>query len=125
VIGGSMGSFTVGHFAGLAAGVRIVCASDEHKGHGLVSPVIPSAQRDRIITGDVVMEARVERRAQLRSLPWCYNGDRLGAGRKLVSQCWNQSTRVADLGRESGTIHRYSTARADYRKKANELGYGL
>lgn len=56
VIGGASTKLTMGHFACLTAGVRIVCGSDEYKGAGLVSPLIPEQWRDNVLTGGVVLE---------------------------------------------------------------------
>lgn len=57
VIGGPNTRFTLGHFTTVAAGCRIVCASDKHLGAGLVSPVIPAEFRDEVISAPVTLEA--------------------------------------------------------------------
>lgn len=56
IIGGADGCLIMGNFTTIAAGCRIVCASDSHLGEGLVSPVIPEKYRDRVITSPVTME---------------------------------------------------------------------
>lgn len=56
VIGGAGTKLTLGHFAVLTAGVRLVCGSDEFKGAGLVSPLIPDEFRDNVLTGGVTLE---------------------------------------------------------------------
>ncbi|MFN7952214.1 MAG: acyltransferase [bacterium] len=56
VIGGEQGRFRMEHFSGIAAGVRIVCVSEEYQGEGLNSPTVPAAYRDRLIVGPVVLE---------------------------------------------------------------------
>lgn len=54
VIGGELAELYMGHFSHLAAGARIICATDNHQGDGLVSPVIPPEFRDGV-TCDPVM----------------------------------------------------------------------
>ena len=56
-VGGENGLVHLGHFSTIAAGSRIICASDEHLGHGLVGPTIPEPQRDRIVVAPVKFEA--------------------------------------------------------------------
>jgi galactoside O-acetyltransferase len=46
----------MGHFASIAAGSRIICASDEHLGAGLPGPTIPEKYRDKIILAPVVFQ---------------------------------------------------------------------
>jgi galactoside O-acetyltransferase len=41
IIGGSKSLFTMDNFAGMAAGCRIVCSSDNYLGDGLTNPTIP------------------------------------------------------------------------------------
>lgn len=54
VIGGPNGLIVMEDFTTIAAGSRIVCASDEHNGFGLVGPTIPKPYKDRIKTAPVV-----------------------------------------------------------------------
>ena len=56
VIGGSKTSLTVGHFSGIAAGSRIICASEKHMGEGLANPMVPDEYRDEVIMEPVVIE---------------------------------------------------------------------
>lgn len=56
VIGGAEALFIMGNFTTIAAGSRIVCASDEYLGEGLISPVIPAKYRDNVTTLPVVMQ---------------------------------------------------------------------
>ena len=56
VVGGADGLLRMGHFSTIAAGARIICASDEHLGEGLVGPVIPARYRDKVTTAPVVLE---------------------------------------------------------------------
>ncbi len=56
VIGGATGCLRMKHFSGIAAGCRIVCASDEYLGEGLVGPTVPAAYRDRVIIAPVTFE---------------------------------------------------------------------
>lgn len=56
VIGGAKGEWRMDHFSTLAAGSRIICASDDHLGEGLVGPTIPEEFKDHITYGPVVFE---------------------------------------------------------------------
>lgn len=56
VIGGAKGLFVMKHFATLAAGSRIICGSDDHKGDGLVGPTIPEKYKDSLTIAPVVFE---------------------------------------------------------------------
>ncbi|MBX4192572.1 acyltransferase, partial [Candidatus Parcubacteria bacterium] len=48
VIGGENATFVLEDFTTIAAGSRIVCASDDHRGEGLVGPTIPDEFRDHV-----------------------------------------------------------------------------
>lgn len=56
IIGGPKTSLTVGHFTGIAAGCRIICASEKHMGEGLANPMVPAEYRDEIIMEPVIIE---------------------------------------------------------------------
>ena len=56
IIGGADASFVMGNFTTIAIGCRIICATDEYLGEGLVSPVIPNQYRDRVINLPVTLE---------------------------------------------------------------------
>lgn len=56
VIGGENGSLRMGNFTGMAAGCRIICASDECLGKGLTNPTIPRKYRDRVRIAPVIFE---------------------------------------------------------------------
>jgi acetyltransferase-like isoleucine patch superfamily enzyme len=56
VIGGPKTSLTVGHFSGIAAGCRIICASEKHMGEGLANPMVPDEYRDEVIMEPIVIE---------------------------------------------------------------------
>jgi acetyltransferase-like isoleucine patch superfamily enzyme len=56
VIGGAEGLLRMGHFTSIAAGGRIICASDEHLGEGFVGPTIPKEYRDRVVIAPVIFE---------------------------------------------------------------------
>ena len=51
VIGGEEALLVMDHFSHLAAGVRLICSGDEHRGAGLVSPLIPKQYRDKTVGG--------------------------------------------------------------------------
>jgi len=48
IIGGASATFSMGNFSFLAAGCRVICASDEHLGEGIGIPWIPKG-RDRVV----------------------------------------------------------------------------
>jgi len=56
IIGGPKGVLRMEHFTTVAAGSRIVCASDEHLGEGLVGPTIPDRFKDKILIAPVVFK---------------------------------------------------------------------
>jgi acetyltransferase-like isoleucine patch superfamily enzyme len=56
VIGGALTSLEMGHFTTIAAGCRIICASDGHMGEGLVGPTIPDEYHDAVKYAPVVFE---------------------------------------------------------------------
>ena len=56
IIGGAAGMLYMDHFSGMAAGCRIICASDEHMGFGLTNPTVPLAYRDNVTIAPVRFE---------------------------------------------------------------------
>lgn len=57
IIGGKKTSFTMKEFTFLAAGSRVICASDQHsKGEGFAIPWVPEQYRDEVIYGPVTIE---------------------------------------------------------------------
>lgn len=56
IIGGQSVKLIMGHFTTIAAGSRIICASDKHLGAGFVGPTIPPKYRDEVIYGNVTLE---------------------------------------------------------------------
>ena len=69
VVGGSEGRLRMSHFSSIAAGSRLICASDEHLGYGLPGPTIPKEYQDRIITAPVVFEMFANVAASVVILP--------------------------------------------------------
>jgi acetyltransferase-like isoleucine patch superfamily enzyme len=57
VIGGIVSSLTMKHFSFLAAGCRVICATDEHLGEGIGIPWVPRGYRDKVINKPVVVES--------------------------------------------------------------------
>jgi dTDP-4-amino-4,6-dideoxy-D-glucose acyltransferase len=53
IIGGGAVCLEMDHFSGISAGCRIICASEEYLGEGLIGPTIPHEYRDKILTGGV------------------------------------------------------------------------
>jgi len=56
VIGGENGVLKMDHFSSIAAGSRVICASDEHLGEGIPGPTIPQPCRDKVLTAPVIFE---------------------------------------------------------------------
>lgn len=56
VIGGPQALLVMKDFSTVAAGSRIICGSDEHKGGGLVGPTIPKQYKDRMKLAPVTFE---------------------------------------------------------------------
>jgi len=55
VIGGATTVLTVEHFSTIAAGSRIICASEGYLGEGLVGPTVPDEFRDDVFYGNVTL----------------------------------------------------------------------
>ena len=53
VIGGKGATFIIDDFAGLSAGCRIVCGSDDYLGDGLTNPTIPADFRASLVISTV------------------------------------------------------------------------
>ncbi len=89
VIGGREALLRMGHFTNIAAGGRIVCASDSFQGLGLIGPgpVIPPQFRDQVHCEPVVMEDFVNLGSNCVVLPGCHlsQGTVLAAGALLPS----------------------------------------
>ena len=56
VIGGESGLLIAEDFSTFAAGSRVVCLGEEHRGKGLIGPAIPSQFRDTLVGGIVKVE---------------------------------------------------------------------
>ena len=59
VIGGKKAEFIIGDFAGLSAGCRIVCSSDDYLGSGLTNPSIPEEFRAKVKYSSVTLQKHV------------------------------------------------------------------
>lgn len=81
IIGGEIGFFKIGNFSGLAAGCRIICASDDYMGNGLIGPTIPK-QYQAITAAPVVLEDFVTLGTNVIVMP----GITLGEG-SVVAAC--------------------------------------
>lgn len=55
IIGGRDGRLVMQDFSGMAAGCRIVCASDDWLGSGMTNPMIPEKYRGKVTIGTTVM----------------------------------------------------------------------
>jgi len=56
IIGGKTAYCEIGNFSGMAAGCRIICASDEYLGEGIINPLVPDKYKDNIICEPVIFE---------------------------------------------------------------------
>ncbi len=56
VIGGARGFLRMDHFSGVSAGCRIICASEEFLGEGLIGPTIPHEFKDDIKCKPIIFE---------------------------------------------------------------------
>jgi galactoside O-acetyltransferase len=56
IVGGKGAQCTLRDFAGLSAGCRIICASDDYLGSGLTNPMVPVPFRAQVHVGNVVIE---------------------------------------------------------------------
>ena len=55
IVGGTKAKCILGDFAGLSAGCRIICASDDYTGSGLTNPTIPAPYRADVVVGTVTV----------------------------------------------------------------------
>ena len=56
IIGGAQSLLTMCNFTNIAAGSRLICASDKHLGDGLPGPTIPEKYKDKIDFGPIFFE---------------------------------------------------------------------
>lgn len=56
IIGGETSKLTLKNFSGISTGSRIICASDEMKGQGLIGPIIPEGYKDKLINKEIIFE---------------------------------------------------------------------
>jgi dTDP-4-amino-4,6-dideoxy-D-glucose acyltransferase len=56
IIGGRLASCTMKDFAGLSAGCRIICGSDDYLGSGLTNPTVPDAYHADLHIDPVILE---------------------------------------------------------------------
>lgn len=56
IIGGKNGLCVVGDFAGIAAGSRIICGTDDYLGSGLTGPTVPEEYHADLIFAPVILE---------------------------------------------------------------------
>lgn len=56
IIGGRSGYCEIGNFSGMAAGCRIICATDGYQGDGLINPLVPIQYRDTVFQAPVILE---------------------------------------------------------------------
>ena len=56
VIGGEHSYLQMGNFSSLAAGCRIICASDNYQGDGSQIPMVPKPYRDSVTIKPIIVE---------------------------------------------------------------------
>jgi len=56
IIGGADAELHMAHFSSIAAGSRIICASDDHMGAGMPGPTIPAEYHDNVTYAPVIFE---------------------------------------------------------------------
>ncbi len=120
VIGGADAKLIVGNFCFISIGTKLICASEEFFGEGLIGPIIPKQYKDKIINKPIIIEDHAGIGANCTVLPGVTiaEGSVIGAN-SLVTK----ST-------EPWTIYIGSPAKA-YKKRdkekmlqyAKELGY--
>jgi len=76
IIGGKDSYCEIGNFSGIAAGCRLICASDEYKGEGLICPFVPAQYRDNVKRAPIILEDFVTLATNVVVLP----GVRLAQG---------------------------------------------
>jgi dTDP-4-amino-4,6-dideoxy-D-glucose acyltransferase len=76
VIGGKNAMLKIGNFCFVSLGARLVCASEEFFGEGLIGPIIPAKYHDKIINAPIVFEDHAGVGANVTVLP----GVTLGEG---------------------------------------------
>src|ERR1017187_9051646 len=76
IIGGTQAKCIVKDFAGIAAGCRIICASDDYLGSGLTGPTVPAAYHSKIQFAPVI----IEKHAVLGTNCVVHPGVRIGEG---------------------------------------------
>lgn len=114
VIGGASVKLTLEHFTTIAAGTRIICASDGHLGDGLIGPTIPEEFRDTITYGNVTFKRFASVGTNAVILP----GVTLGEG-SVVSVC-----SLVNRDTEPWTIYAGVPARpVKLRKKETMIAY--
>jgi acetyltransferase-like isoleucine patch superfamily enzyme len=56
VIGGREARCVMGDFTGLSAGCRLVCATDDYLGGGILNPFVPAEERGPVTCAPIVLE---------------------------------------------------------------------
>ena len=122
IIGGRDAYCEIGNFSGMAAGCRIVCASDEYQGAGIINPFIPKQYRDNVTNLPVILEDFVTLATNVIVMP----GVRLGQGSVVAAGS------IVTKNTQPWTIYAGSPARPIHTREkdimlqyAQELGYDV
>lgn len=113
VIGGEEGLLEMGNFTTISAGCRIVCASDEFLGKGLVSTTIPPQFRDRVICKPVVMQDYASLGSNVVVMP----GVTIGEGAVVGANSFVKKD-IPDWTIYAGFPAKFIKFRSDYKMKA-------
>ena len=98
VIGGKNGLLKMGNFSGISAGCRIICASDDYLGGGLIGPTVPEKFRTDIICKPIILEDFVTLGTNVVIMPGVTigQGSVIGAGSVVTkdTQPWSVYTGI-------------------------------
>lgn len=122
IIGGETASLTMKHFSGISTGSRIICASEELKGEGLVGPIIPDQFRDNVVNKEVLFEEFTQVGANSVIMPGVTlaQGSIVGANSLIISDTKPWTIYVGSPAKEISK--RKKTKLVEYSKK---LGYEI
>lgn len=122
IIGGENASLMMKHFSGISTGSRIICASDELKGEGLVGPIIPDQFKDNVFSKKVIFEEFTQVGANAVIMPGVTlaQGSVVGANSLVSSDTEPWSIYVGSPAKEISK--REKTKMVEYSKK---MGYEI
>jgi acetyltransferase-like isoleucine patch superfamily enzyme len=111
VIGGKNGLLKIGNFCFVSLGARLICASEEFFGEGLIGPIIPAKYHDKIICAPIVFEDHAGVAANVTILP----GVTLAEGSVIAANS------LVTRSTEPWTIYKGSPAKPYKERKATRM----